>query len=417
MISLEAPQRKLILALCFGILATQLESRVIAPVLPNMGHDLNASVSQTGWILTAYLIPYGLFQLLYGPISARVGKIRLICLTMAIFSVGTFLNGYWLSLPIVIGLRFVTGAAAAAIFPLSLAYVGDTVPYARRQEVIGLLMTSAGAAGILSASVGGFIASVGTWQHIFPIVGAFGCLATVFLFRSSRYEIRGPGAPLGESFFHAWAAFRTPRVLRILSVVFLEGLFYLGCFPFWSEPLARQFGCGPLAIGLILGTGALTQLLSARFIGSIVRYASEVQVAIIGGLMMSVSFLIVAISSAWWPFVLAAGLAGAGFTLCHSTLQARATEVYPQNRAAALGLFAFSIFLGSGIGSAITGYAIEYFDFHLSMSVLFVALLGFSFYAGSSVGILQKVSRLRVNSDALKHRTVVSHPGDLHSRI
>jgi len=50
---------------------------------------------------------------------------------------------------------------------------------------------------------------------------------------------------------------------------------------------------------------------------------------------------------------------GAGFALCHSTLQTRATETYPQGRSTAVALFAFSLFLGGGVGTALIGPIIE----------------------------------------------------------
>jgi predicted MFS family arabinose efflux permease len=48
-------------------------------------------------------------------------------------------------------------------------------------------------------------------------------------------------------------------------------------------------------------------------------------------------------------------LMGVGFTLCHSTFQTRATELRPGARGTAISLFAFMLFLGGGVGTALLG--------------------------------------------------------------
>jgi predicted MFS family arabinose efflux permease len=45
--------------------------------------------------------------------------------------------------------------------------------------------------------------------------------------------------------------------------------------------------------------------------------------------------------------------------LCHSTLQTRATETFPASRGTAVALFAFSLFLGNGLGASVVGVAID----------------------------------------------------------
>jgi len=56
-------------------------------------------------------------------------------------------------------------------------------------------------------------------------------------------------------------------------------------------------------------------------------------------------------------------LSGAGFALAHSTLQTRATELAPEQRGTTIALFAFAFVLGSGLGTAAAGQAIEWVGF------------------------------------------------------
>jgi MFS family permease len=76
-------------------------------------------------IVSAYTIPYGLFQLVYGPLSDRIGKLKVITGAMAAFAVGTAACAFVPNIAILALLRFLTGMVAAGIIPVSLAYIGD----------------------------------------------------------------------------------------------------------------------------------------------------------------------------------------------------------------------------------------------------------------------------------------------------
>ena len=95
--------------------------RVINPLLHIISTEFNTDVGTTGIIVTAYAIPYGLFQLIYGPLGDRYGKLRLMSVALLLFALGTAACALAPSLFILSVLRFLTGVAAAAIIPMSLA--------------------------------------------------------------------------------------------------------------------------------------------------------------------------------------------------------------------------------------------------------------------------------------------------------
>ena len=84
-----ADQAPLLFALGAAAFMVNLDSRVVAPLLPAMASELRVSLPQAGWLVSAYLLPYGLLQLAYGPIAERVGKINVCAHAMAAFSLGT----------------------------------------------------------------------------------------------------------------------------------------------------------------------------------------------------------------------------------------------------------------------------------------------------------------------------------------
>lgn len=389
--AMQGRQRWLLLALGGAIFMINLDSRVIAPLLPTIADAFHTSVSTAGILITAYMLPYGLFQLVYGPLSDRVGKVKVVSIAMVLFSVGTALCGASSSLAVVTLLRFLTGIAAAAIFPLTLAYIGDTVPYVQRQATIAILLSSSAAASAFSTSVGGLIAAVLSWRLVFPIFGVASGVVAVALLLLMKEEIRLPlpnPRPRPRDVY--LSALRSPRMAPLLLLVMLEGFLYNGVFSYLGGYLNHRFALGSLAIGLLLGFTGVAQLGAARSLRYLVLRLGERRLILIGGGMMGAGYVTAALIPAWPLFLFSMLLAGAGFALCHSTLQTRATETFPQARGTAVALFAFSLFLGGGVGTALVGGIIDGTSYIATLIVAGVLLWGFTVTAARMLIVLPK---------------------------
>ena len=129
--------RASLLVLGMAAFMVQADARVIDPLLHVIARDFHTSPPAAAIVISSYALPYGLFQLLYGPIGDRVGKIRVMAACLAVFSFGTFACAFVPSIPVFATLRFLTGVAAAAVIPMSLGYIGDTFPYQDRQIALG----------------------------------------------------------------------------------------------------------------------------------------------------------------------------------------------------------------------------------------------------------------------------------------
>lgn len=367
----EAPvrgQRALLLSLGLATFMVSLDGRVVAPLLPTIARDFGISVGHAGWLVSGYMLPYGLCQLAYGPLADRFGKVRVAAHAMVWFSVGTALCGAFSSFALIALLRALTGAAAAALIPLTIAYIGDTVPYQRRQAALAMLMASSGAAQAFSTSAGGTIAALVAWRTVFPLLGALAGLATALLFLHRRHEVRTVSArDLPRPRYRD--ALRAPGMLTLLSLVAVEGALYMGGFSFLSGLLEQRFALDSLAIGLVLGASGVAQLISAQLLPRLLLRLSERQLLLLGGSAMGAAYLLSALASHWLFVAVGCALAGSGFSLCHSTLQTRATEAFARARGTALALFAFSLFSGSALGTVLIGYASESLGYGVTFTV------------------------------------------------
>ncbi|HEV2125188.1 MAG TPA: MFS transporter, partial [Chloroflexota bacterium] len=330
-----------------------IDARMVAPLLPAIADSVAASIPATAFIVTAYALPYGLFQIAYGPLADRFGKVAVVRVAVLLFGAGTLGCGLTFDLPSLIALRIVTGAFAACVFPLTLAYIGDVIPLERRQFAVGNLVTVTSIATAVSPAIGGMIASVLTWRDLFIACGLLTFIPALWLYRvpsvphvsaSAAGGWRGFIAPFG-------AVLRSRSALTIDVLVFLEGaltagLTYLGAF------LYDEYGLDYARIGLLLGLYGIGSILMARRVGALARRIGSGRMVLVGATLLSASYLMLLGPHHQALFGAAMLLMGIGFVTCHSTLQTCITEAVPGLRGTAVAFFAFSLFLGGGAGTA-----------------------------------------------------------------
>jgi predicted MFS family arabinose efflux permease len=356
---------RLLLVLQAAVFMVSAEARVIAPLLPAIALGLQSSVAAAGMLITAYTIPYGLFQLVYGPLADRFSRQRVMGAALGLFSLGTFLSGFGPTMPALYLLRFATGAAAAGVIPIALAYVGDAVPYHERQAALGRVVSVAALGGVLSAALGGLIATLVSWRALFIGYGLLALLVSAVLLRLPVVRLRAPQPRAAGLLGPYRAIFRLAgrRATALYGLVFFEGMVatstsgYLGALLFERDHLDYA------TIGALLTLNGVASIVVARFVGRLVARVSERGMLLIGGTLLTLSYLLVALQPVWLFFPLGMLVAGAGFVIAHSTLQTRATELVPELRGTAVALFAFSLFLGGGLGTSLAGLTIERFGY------------------------------------------------------
>jgi predicted MFS family arabinose efflux permease len=347
-------------ALAFVVTA---DARVVDPLLPLISDDFGVSIAAAGLAVTGYTIPYGLFQLLYGPLGDRAGKLRVMGSAVAVFAVGTAACGLAPSLPFLVLLRFLTGMTAAAIIPLSLAYIGDSFPYSGRQAAIGRYLTAIALGQILGTSLGGTVADVVSWRVIFLGYGLISLgLAAVF-WRGTRSSAAAgrpatPHVPL-LSLAPYRRLLRDPMARWVLGAVFVEGFCFFGGFVYVGASLRDRFDLPYAAIGAILAGYGAGGLIYSRAVPHLLRRLEERGLVRLGGTLICGCLLGFAAIRDWAPAIPLVIVTGIGFYCVHGTLQTKATELAPGARGTAVSAFAFCLFVGQGLGAAFFGTFVD----------------------------------------------------------
>lgn len=358
-------------------------TRVTDALLPDIAATFAVSIPQASVAITAFTFAYGLFQLLYGPVGARIGPFRTATLMTVLTAFTTALAALAPTLGWLAVARLAAGLTCAAIIPMSMAFIGDTVPYEHRQPVLARFLTGHISGVIAGQATAGLLAELLSWRSVFLLLGAGFALVALFLLR----ELAGGGVPHRPAEASASPLLQYARVLRlpwarvVLATVTLEGLFCFGAVAYVGAFLHATFAISYALIGLLLAAFGLGGLVYALSVRRLLALLGEAGLAVTGGAVMALAFLLLATATSPWLAAPATAACGLGYYMLHNTLQTNATQMAPFDRSAAIALFAFGLFVGQAAGAALFGLALPVLGYRggFAIAAAAVVLIGLAF--------------------------------------
>ncbi len=355
-------------ALPLGLLAaaaflSSAGARVVDPLLHAIATDFSVSVPDLWVVIAAFTLPYGLNQLVLGPVGDRFGKLRVMLGALVAYALFTGACALASDLAGLAVLRACAGAASAGLIPVGMAYIGDAVPYDQRQVTLSKFLTGIVLAQTLAGPVGGVFGQYVGWRGVFLVLAALAVLvAAAFAARIRGLpDRRSPDRMFNPENYLRMARHRTGRLVLLAAV--LDGAMFVGCFPYLAPYLHEHFGLSYAQVGLILACFGLGALAYTRLARPLLARLGEGGLALAGGLLMAAALATAVASGRAWLFIPVELALGLGFFMLHSVLQARATEMLPQARATAVAAFACLLFLGQSVGALLMGAAIARFGY------------------------------------------------------
>jgi predicted MFS family arabinose efflux permease len=349
-----------IAALSFGACGSAAALRVCDPLLPRLAQEYGIGVGTAAHTVTAFAIAYGLLQLAYGPIGDRYGKYRVVTLATLGCAVTSLLCAVAPTFGWLVAARVLAGATAGALIPLSMAWIGDTVPYERRQPVLARFLIGQMFGIALGQVLGGLGGDRFGEEAVFLVLAAWFAIAAALMRRfAPRREASSASRPGGGILQRFAAVFAVGWARVILLTVFVEGFLLLGALAFVPTHLHQRNGL-PLtlagAVVMLYGVGGLAYAAMAPML---IRRLGESGLAAGGGVLLGACLAVVAFTSLPIVAALACFAAGLGFYMLHNTLQVNATQMVPAQRGSSLALFAATLFVGQALGVALAGALVE----------------------------------------------------------
>ncbi|MFN3323983.1 MAG: MFS transporter [Bryobacteraceae bacterium] len=203
-------------------LLNYLDRQVVFSLFPLLQRDLGATDLQLGLISTVFLWVYGLVSPFAGYLADRFGRVRVILISLAVWSAATWVTAYVQSIPQMLWARAVMGVSEACYIPAALALIVEVHGNRTRSLAVGIHQSGLYTGVILGGAWGGWMGDHYGWRPVFVILGVAGLAYLAIL----RFALRGfvpPGGPKPDSHPHLLHSLRTLAATKgfvMLTLVF-----------------------------------------------------------------------------------------------------------------------------------------------------------------------------------------------------
>ena len=338
----------------------------VAPMLLTIAADLRVSLAEVAAVASLYYLLYGLMQPVWGMLSDRLGRVRVMWLTLLAVVVPGLLSALAPNLAVLVVGRALAGGLFSAVIPAALVYIGDTVPISFRQKALADQLAAGAVAIALATAAAGLAAQLGLWRFAFAAPAlASGALSLLLARRLPEPEREGGGpGPIAQ----VGLVVRRPWAVLVVLLALVEGGVILGFLTYLAPSLEAE-GYSAAVSGLAVGLYGLATLVWTQALKRVADRLGRYALILIGGALLTLGYAAGALDRNLLGTALAAVLVGGGFAFMHSTLQTWATQVVPEARASVISFFVAALFAGSGIATIAVAPLAEAHSYRLLFAV------------------------------------------------
>ena len=164
-----------------------LDTSIANVALPHIAGSLSASVDESTWVLTSYLVSNAIVLPMSAWLSTRIGRKHFYMSCVALFTVSSFLCGLAPSLGVLIAFRVLQGAGGGGLQPSEQSILADTFAPEQRGMAFAIYGMAIVAAPALGPTLGGWITDNYDWRWIFFINVPVGIVSLLLTHRMIQY--------------------------------------------------------------------------------------------------------------------------------------------------------------------------------------------------------------------------------------
>jgi MFS transporter, ACS family, glucarate transporter len=276
--------RHVVLSLLVALsMITYLDRVCIAIAGPRMQAELGIAPERWGWVLGAFVLAYGVFEIPSGALGDRIGQRKVLTRIVIWWSVFTCLTGTVSSYLALLAVRLLFGAGEAGAFPNMSGSIARWFPPTEQAQAQGAVWAASRAGGMLAPwLIVPILASLG-WRAAFWICGALG-LIWAAIWSAWYRDDAGPASSGSASVTTSaslgvpWGRlFRAPQLWLLMAMYWCYvwgSMFYLTWFPTYlingrglSEEEVGIYAASPFVVGVLgnLAGGHLSDRLARRY--------------------------------------------------------------------------------------------------------------------------------------------------------
>ncbi|MDQ3252354.1 MAG: multidrug effflux MFS transporter [Acidobacteriota bacterium] len=259
--SVQADRDRMLILILGALMAFgPLSIDLYLPSFPLIAASFSVSPARVELSLASFFVGLALGQLLYGPLSDRLGRRPAVLLGLGVYAIASMACAFAQSLEFLITARFIQALGACAGIVVTRAVVRDRFGAKESARVFSMLMLVMGAAPILAPLIGGAVSRFAGWRALFGLLAAASLICWVAVFRVLP-ETRRVNPERARSL----------QVLRdrvFLGHALAGGLAYAGMFAYItgsSFVFIELFGIPSHHFGWVFGTNAVALIASSQF--------------------------------------------------------------------------------------------------------------------------------------------------------
>lgn len=360
---MSASSRKVFL-LSLAAFASSASFRICDPMLPVLADHFASSAGQAAQVITAFVITYGVMQLVYGPLGERFDRFRVVAIATGCCAVGSVGASLAQSLGALTFFRGVTGISAAGIIPMSMAYIADAVGPEERQATLARFFSGQILGMVCGQVLGGLCVDTVGWRWGFALLAMLYLSVGAALWRGRALQSavagkEGSRTSIEGLYRKAARMLVDPACRGILANLFVEAAIVFAVLAFIPLYLHKQFGrpMSEASLTLVLyGAGGLIYSFYASCRGA--RLNRPRYPILAGFLIACANALLLLGNHQAWAFI-AALLSGFGYYMLHNALLFQVTQMAPLARSLAMAVAISLFFIGQSLGVGLAAILVD----------------------------------------------------------
>ena len=275
---MTAAEHRRILLLGAIIALAPMSIDLYLPALPTLQQALGGTAAQGQLTLSVYFLGLAMGQLIYGPVSDRIGRRKPLYFGLALYSLAALGCALATDINSLIALRFLQALGGCAGMVIVRAVVRDLYTPQEMARVLSMLLLVMGVAPILAPLIGSWVFVAFGWQAVFGVLVAYGLGCLIMAAKYLPETLARPGEAL--EFMRVLKGYgRLLRHRRFMGYALSGGIAQASLFAYIavsSFVFIDFYALSPTQYGLLFGVNAFGLILGSQINNwMLTRYRAE----------------------------------------------------------------------------------------------------------------------------------------------
>lgn len=169
--------------LFFLVTVAQMSGAIYSPALPEIASSLHATDAQVQLTMSIFMFSFALFPPIYGPLSDRIGRRKIVLFGMVCFLGGTYVCAHAQTIEQLWAGRLIQGAGISSVSIIARTVVADLFSGDAMHSAISTIIVSRSVTPLVAPFLGGILQHYFGWRADFLFLLGYGamCLAMIYL--------------------------------------------------------------------------------------------------------------------------------------------------------------------------------------------------------------------------------------------